>query len=104
MKHSIPHDLSVAVAKKAVENAIADYSEKLASFSPSANWVSERVLKIHFRVKGMALNGQLSVGDTSIDLELKLPFIFRPFRDRSIQVIDREVCKWIDRGRRGELD
>ena len=36
-------------------------------------------------------------------LDLDVPFVFRLFKSKAVEVIEREVRVWIDKAKRGEL-
>ena len=40
---------------------------------------------------------------SSIELELDVPFLFRPFRKQAIRVIEEEVQEWIEKAKAGDL-
>jgi hypothetical protein len=95
MKHSVPHDLGQARAKKVAESALGSYAEKFAKYSPKTNWTSPSRAQISFNVKGMNLNGAVEVKETSIDLELDVPFLLRPFQGQAVSVIEGEIKEWL---------
>ena len=103
MKHSVPHDLGKETAKKAVLAAFASYAERFAKYEPTATWVTDDRATVSFSAKGMTLKGAIEVRPTSVDLDVDIPFLLRPFKDRAIAPIEREIGKWIDKAKRGEL-
>ena len=103
MKHSVPHDLGREKARKVADAALASYKEKLAQYEPRATWVSDEKADISFRVRGFALSGTLGVTDTSIDMELQVPFLLRPFQGKALGVIEKEIGAWITKARAGEI-
>jgi hypothetical protein len=103
MKHSVPHDLGQARAKQAAEAAMAAYSQKFAKYQPRTSWSSPSRATISFNVKGMTLSGSLEVLDKTIDLELDVPFLLRPFKNQAVHVIEGEIREWIDKARTGAL-
>jgi hypothetical protein len=103
MKHEIPHDLDVSLAKEAAARAFDAYQKRFASFQPRMQWTSEREARIEFNVKGMKLQGTIGIQPRTIDVDLDVPFLFRPFKSKAIEVIDREVKVWLDKAKRGEL-
>ena len=104
MKHSVHHGLGKEKAKKVATKAFATYQEKFAKYEPKANWVSEEKAEISFSVKGMTLNGSLEVGEESIDMDLDVPFLLKPFKGKALGVIEREITTWVDKAKAGELD
>jgi methionyl-tRNA formyltransferase len=103
MKHAVPHDLGQERAKKVAESALASYAKKFEKYEPRINWVGQNTAQISFNVKGMKLTGALEVLDRSIDLDLDVPFLLRPFKGQAINVIEGEIKDWIQKEKRGEL-
>jgi len=103
MKHSVPHDLDKELAKKAALAAFAAYKERLAKYNPTATWTTEDHADISFSARGMALRGSLEVRPSSIDIDLDVPLLLRPFKRVAEEVIEREIEKWVDKAKRGEL-
>jgi hypothetical protein len=103
MKHAVPHDLGQDLAKKVAESAFASYQQKFAKYSPTADWVTPKRANISFSVKGMTLKGSLEVSASSIDMDLDVPFLLKPFKGTAISVIEGEIKEWIRKARAGEL-
>jgi hypothetical protein len=103
MKHSVPHDLGQERAKQAAEAAIAAYAQKFAKYHPQTTWPTPTRANISFNIKGMTLSGSLEVLPRSIDLDLEVPFLLRPFKSQAITVIEAEIREWIDKARAGSV-
>ena len=103
MKHSVPHDLGLEMAKRAAEAAFASYAERFAKYKPTATWTSPSHADVSFSAKGITLKGVLEVLPSSIDMDLDVPFLLRPFKDRALGAVDREISVWIQKAKRGEL-
>lgn len=103
MKHSVSHDLGQQRAKQAAEAAMRAYTTKFAKFHPQTRWVTDSRADITFNVKGMNLSGSLEVHEKTIDLDLEVPFLLRPFKSQAISVIEGEIREWIDKARAGQL-
>ena len=103
MKHSVPHDLGQQRAKEAAKAAIAAYEQKFAKYHPQTQWVTDTRANISFSVKGMSLSGSIEVLDRSIDLDLDVPFLLRPFKNQALGVIEGEIREWIDKARAGKI-
>jgi len=101
MKHSVPHDLGQERAKKVAESALATYAEKYANYNPRVNWTSPNTANISFKVKGMELAGSLEVLDKSIDMDIDVPFLLRPFKSQALGVIEGEINEWIKKAKAG---
>jgi len=103
MKHSVSHDLSFDLAKKAATQALESYRQRFAEYEPALRWTSDKEAEVSFAVKGMDIKGTFSVEDDRIDMEIEVPLLMRPFRQKALDVIEREVGKWIEKARSGEL-
>jgi hypothetical protein len=103
MKHVIQHDLDTATAKRVADRAFAEYRNRYPDYAPSLSWVNDRRADVAFNAKGVKLNGAMEIDPGAINLELDVPFLFRPFQKKAIEVIDREVRTWLDKAKNGEL-
>ncbi len=103
MKHSVPHDLPLPLAKKAADAALNSYRERFAEYDPQIAWVSERLAEVTFRVKGMSMKGSFEIQDAAVDMDMEVPLLLRPFKSKALEVIEEQITKWIDKARRGEL-
>ena len=99
MKHSVPHDLGQERAKKVAESALSAYSQKYANYHPQVTWKGPNKADISFKVKGMALSGSLEVLASSIDLDIDVPFLLRPFKRQALGVIEGEINEWIKKAK-----
>ena len=99
MKHSVPHDLGQERAKKVAESALAAYSQKYANYKPVVSWKGPNRADISFTVKGMSLGGTLEVLERSIDLDIDVPFLLRPFKSQALGVIEAEINEWIKKAK-----
>lgn len=103
MKHVIVHDLGVPMAKKVTERAFAEYEHRYAKYDPTFRWATDRKAEVSIHAMGVTLAGAMEVGDSEITVDVKVPFILRPFRGRAMHIIEREVKVWLGRARAGEL-
>jgi len=99
MKHSVPHDLGQERAKKVAESALATYSQKYSNYSPQVTWKGPNQANISFKVKGMSLSGSLEVLAKSIELDIDVPFLLRPFKSQALGVIEGEINEWIKKAK-----
>jgi hypothetical protein len=99
MKHSVPHDLGQERAKKVAESALSSYAAKYSNYSPKVTWTGPYRAEIGFKVKGMSLGGSLEVLDRSIDLDIDVPFLLRPFKSQALSVIEGEINDWIKKAK-----
>lgn len=103
MKHQIAHDLDSNLAKEATVRAFEAYQKRFASYRPTLQWEGDNRARIGFSVKGMKLEGSIDILPRAIELDLDVPFLFRPFKSKAIDVIDREVRSWLAKAKNGEL-
>jgi len=103
MKHQIAHDLDENVAKEVAVRAFESYQKRFADYRPKMQWVGPKDARIEFSVKGLKLQGTIGILPRAIELDLDVPFVFRLFRNKAIEVIEREVKNWIGKAKRGEL-
>ena len=104
MKHQIAHDLDDAVAKEVAIRAFESYQKRFVDYHPKMHWVSDKDAAIEFGVKGLTLKGSIGIRPHVIELDLDVPFVFRLFKSKAIDVIEREVKNWIGKAKRGELN
>jgi hypothetical protein len=103
MKHVIQHDLDNPTAKRVVDRAFAEYQRRFPDYHPSLTWANDLRADVSFNAKGVKLSGAMLVEPHSIVLDLDVPFLFRLFQSKAIEVIDREVRLWIDKAHAGEV-
>jgi len=103
MKHIIDHDLGAETARKVADRAFAEYKARFPDYKPTADWVNERRADISFSAKGIHLKGNMEISEKTIELDLDVPFLLRPFKSKAIEVIDREVRVWINKAHQGQL-
>jgi Putative polyhydroxyalkanoic acid system protein (PHA_gran_rgn) len=103
MKHQIAHDLEESVAKEVAVRAFESYQKRFADYQPKLHWVGDKDARIEFNVKGLKLSGSIGIQPRAIELDLDVPFVFRLFKSKAIDVIEREVKNWIGKAKRGEL-
>lgn len=103
MKHVVSHDLGQARAKAAAEAAFGAYAQKFAKYSPKVNWTSTNKAEISFQVKGFTLSGSLEVLDRSIEMDLDVPFLLKPFKGQALSVIEGEIKEWIQKAKTGAV-
>jgi hypothetical protein len=103
MKHQIPHDLDSNLAKEAAVRAFEAYQKRFANYHPTMSWDDDRKARIGFSVKGVKLEGSIGILPRAIEVDLDVPFLFRPFKGKAIEVIEKEVRNWLDKAKTGEL-
>ena len=103
MKHQIAHDLDASMAKEVAVRAFEAYQKRFVDYRPTMQWTGDKDARIEFNVKGLKLQGSIGIRPSTIDLDLDVPFVFRLFKNKALEVIEREVRSWIDKAKRGEL-
>lgn len=103
MKHSVSHSLGRETARKVARSAFDAYSKRFSEFSPNTVWKSDDAADISFSVKGFMLRGAVQVTDKSIELDMDVPFILKPFQHKAVTVIEREIKEWIAKAQDGVL-
>ena len=63
MKHSVPHDLSLDLARKATDAALQAYRARFPEYDPQVKWTSERTAEVTFRALGKTLTGTFEILD-----------------------------------------
>ena len=103
MKHVVKHDLEASVAKQATVKAFEAYQAQYAKYNPTLHWATEERGDIGFEAKGVKLKGNVTVRTGAIELDLDVPFLLRPFAGKAVEVIEREIEKWITKAKAGAL-
>ena len=103
MKHTIETGLELADSKRAIDKAMQAYSERFAEYAPRFSWKTEKAGDFGFTAKGVSIDGTIVVHDGKVDVEMNVPFLFRIFSGRAMQVVTDQVELWIGRVKRGEV-
>ena len=103
MKHTIPHEFDTATAKKVTDLAFAEYQRRFPDYHPTLSWVDENRADVAFNAKGVKMTGAMLLEQGNIVMDLDVPFLFRPFQKKAMEVIDREVQVWLAKARTGEI-
>ena len=104
MKHAIGHDLTIERSRLVTDKAWEAYSQRFAEYSPKATWTTPTHADVQFSVKGVTLRGSLDLAPKAIEMDLDVPFLFRPFRTKALELVEREVRVWLAKEKAGELD
>ncbi|MFT5992799.1 MAG: hypothetical protein ACJA1R_001673 [Flavobacteriales bacterium] len=104
MKHKIPHRLDPPKARAATDKAFDAYRERFSDFNPTATWTTDDRAEIAFSAKGITLSGAVELKPDVIELELEVPFLFRPFKNKALSIIEEQIQHWIGKAEAGELD
>lgn len=103
MKHVIKHDLSPELAKRATEAAFATYAERFANYNPTADWSSDTKADISFSAKGVKITGSFELHPGEIEMNLKVPFLLKPFTGRAVRVVEESIQEWVEKAKAGEV-
>ena len=104
MEYKVKHGLSDrAQVRTVVEKAYEAYKQRLANYNPSIKWVSDSAAEIAFSVKGMSMDTKFAIDDSELCITGKIPWLFKPFEKKILDVVGSEVDKWLDKARKGEL-
>lgn len=104
MKHIIKHSLPLPLAKMATQKAFESYEQRFSEYSPTAEWVSDERAEISFSALGKTLRGAIELRASEIGLELDVPLMMRPFKNKALGVIEEQIQQWVARAQDGELD
>lgn len=95
MKKSFPHQLSPKQAREVARQAFAAYLEKLVDYHPRFDWRDDDNGDLTFQVLGKQVQGFISLLPGEILVEMKVPLLLKPFRKKALEVIGREINKWV---------
>jgi hypothetical protein len=104
VKHTITHGLPRATAIEVVNRAMNGYLERFQKYSAYFEWKREGYGELGFSAKGLHITGTVEVYEHTVDVDLTVPFLLRPFRGIAIEVVEEEVNKWVAKAKKGELD
>jgi hypothetical protein len=90
-------------ATEVTKKALDSYQARFADYKPTANWINDKRCEIGFSVKGMSLKGVLEVNPSSIEMDLDVPFILKPFKGKALGVIEDEIRGWIGKAKAGQI-
>ena len=103
MKHVVTHDLGQEQAKRVADAAFAAYRARYSQYNPTATWVTDGKANISFNVKGMTMKGTIDVTPSTIEMDVDVPFMLRPFKGVALNVIEEEIKKWIAKAKSGGI-
>jgi hypothetical protein len=103
VKHTIQTGLDLARSKVAIGKAMDAYKARFAEYNPRFDWTSDARGEFGFKAKGVALGGSIVVHDGQVDVDMEVPFLFRIFQGKAMEVIEDEVRLWVERAKKGEL-
>lgn len=103
MRHDIQHDLPLDVALTVARKAVSSYEQRFAAYEFGHSWRGDSKVALSFQVAGKRLAGSLEVHRDRLTFELKVPLLLRVFRNRALEILEKEARLWIERGRMGQL-
>lgn len=104
MKYSVQHGLpDPSRVRTVVEKAYASYEQRLADYNPSLKWTGDKTATINFKVMSQSLAANVAFDDKELRLDGKVPFLFKPFEKKIEGVLSREMDKWLEKARSGEI-
>ena len=95
MKHSVQHPLEPAKARELLDRALDTYRAHYAEHSVETCWVDDDTATVDFEVTGKKVGASSKVCSDSYDIDLKLPWMLRPFKRRIAQSFETELQRWI---------
>lgn len=105
MKHKIPHDLDMDLARRATRAALEGYRKQFPQFSPGGSWRDDDNADVWFQTPLGRLEGTITVLSSAVQLHLtKMPWSVRPFRRQAVKIVEDEVKAWIQKAKEGTLD
>lgn len=103
MKHKVPHDLSIDLARKAADAALQEYKAKYPDYDPQVTWSDDKTAEVALRAKGMSLKGVFEILPDAVTIEMEVPLLLRPFKAKAMEVIEDQIRMWIDKAKAGAL-
>ena len=103
MKHTVPHDLDHEKARLVTDKALEAYKARFSEFNPEVRWHGDERAEVEFRAKGVTMKGNFELLPGAINIDMDVPFVFKLFQKKAIDVVEREIRDWIGRAKRGEL-
>ena len=103
MRYTIEHDLGQTRAKEVALAAWDSYCKRFENYRPSLEWREDQVAQIGFSAKGIRIEATIRINPKSIEVELSVPLLLRPFTKRAISVVEREIGDWIAKAKQGSI-
>ena len=103
MKHRVPHDLTLDLAKKAADRARQSYRERFPEYDPQDTWADEKTAHVEFKAKGMSMKGIFEILPDAVEMDMEVPLLLRPFKQKALDVVEKQIVEWIAKAKRGEL-
>lgn len=104
MDYSIPHSLSLPLARLVTHKALASYQERYPEFHPTGTWTSPDRADFELRHLGEHVRGTVTVTASAVAFALQVPVLLRPFQDQVVQAVAEEVQLWLKWASEGRFD
>jgi len=104
MNYRVKHGLSdLSSVHTVVEKAFASYEDRLSDYKPAIRWASDHQAVIGFMVMSQTITANVEFDQEELRIDGKVPFLFKPFQKKIESVLAREMDKWLDKARKGEI-
>lgn len=104
MKHVVAHGLpDRARARTVVSHALESYRERLSKYQPTVTWNGDDSAEVAFEVMAKRMAAKVFVDDRNVTFEGKVPLLLRPFENKAVEVLDREIRRWLAKAHAGEI-
>ena len=85
-----------------LKNASLDASVYLVTTNPAVSYTLKAGADVSLVGLGdLGLSGTVEVRDKSIDMDLDVPFLLKPFQGQAISVIEGEIKSWLSKEKAG---
>lgn len=101
--HTIPHDLPPELLRRTIDAALEHYRERYPQAQVSLRWRDADHATLQLTARGLTLTAALALLPAGIAVTMELPLLLRPFKERALRRVHREVDGWIERARGGAL-
>jgi hypothetical protein len=102
MKHSVPHSLPIDAARAVAQKAIEAYQARFSEYHPTVRWVNDQIAEVSFNAKGVTLKGTFEILADRIDMDMEVPLLLRMFKQKAIDVVEKEIKSWLARAHEGQ--
>lgn len=103
MKKVISHDLGQDKAKKVINRAAQEYSDKYPEYQPTFMWKSDSQAVLSLTVMRKSISATITLHPTNVEVELEVPPAFKMFEGKAMSAIDGEVQKWLKKAKSGKI-
>lgn len=101
MKHRFSHGSDPETVARAAKQAFSHYAALYPRYQLGLDWKNDASAVFNIEIKGMRVRGDLDIGASDVEVDLALPFLFRPFARRATDIVEREARAWIAKATTG---